>query len=270
MPAPVPGADWCHIPMSKMFNRKIEKSLISLDTTLWDALSAIESNKRKFLVCVDENNKVIGSIVDGDIRRSLLRNPNVHQNIGSAVNRNTMCVRWSAGFADVCAIFKNEKIEFIPIVDEDGVVLNIITKRQFHILMLNDVEYRPSIDFTEYDDRVLEHEIYNRPWGFYKSTLLSSHAQAKIITVFPNSQLSLQEHKRREEHWVVMKGMGRCVLDESVIDIYPGKYIFIPKGCLHRAINNASDQNLILSEVQLGSYFGEDDIIRHEDDYGRI
>ena len=114
----------------------------------------------------------------------------------------------------------------------------------------------------------MEHEIYNRPWGFYKSTILSSHAQAKIITVFPHCEISLQEHQRREEHWVVIKGRGRVILGESLLNVYPGKYIFIPKRCKHQIVND-SDENIIFSEIQLGDYFGEDDIVRYSDKYGR-
>ena len=119
-----------------------------------------------------------------------------------------------------------------------------------------------------FDNHILEHDIYNRPWGFYKSTILTSHAQGKVITLFPKSELSLQEHKKREEHWVIIKGKGKMILGESILDIYPGKYIYIPKGCKHQIINDG-DENIILSEVQLGEYFGEDDIIRHNDKYGR-
>ncbi|HHE05988.1 MAG TPA: cupin domain-containing protein, partial [Epsilonproteobacteria bacterium] len=77
------------------------------------------------------------------------------------------------------------------------------------------------------------------------------------------------EHKRREEHWVIIKGKGKVVLGESLLDVYPGKYIYIPKGCKHQIINDG-EENIIFSEVQLGEYFGEDDIIRYSDKYGRV
>jgi mannose-1-phosphate guanylyltransferase/mannose-6-phosphate isomerase len=98
---------------------------------------------------------------------------------------------------------------------------------------------------------------------------MSDECQAKVITIFPGGALSLQEHKKREEHWVVVKGSGKVVLGESIINIYPGKYIYIPKGCRHQMINNTK-QNIIFSEIQLGDYFGEDDIIRYQDKYNRI
>lgn len=105
--------------------------------------------------------------------------------------------------------------------------------------------------------------------GFYKSTILTSHAPNKILIIAPEAHLSLQEHKKREEHWIFIKGKGKVILGELSIDVYLGKYIFIPKDCRHQIINN-SKENIILSEVQLGEYFDEDDIIRYKDKYGRI
>ena len=135
-------------------------------------------------------------------------------------------------------------------------------------MLLENISFDLKYNFSAFDHYVLEHEIYNRPWGFYKSVILTSNAQAKIITVFPGEELSLQEHKKREEHWIIIKGRGKLILDESLSDIFPGKYIYIPRGCKHQIINN-SDENIVLSEIQLGEYFGEDDIIRYADKYGR-
>jgi len=112
-------------------------------------------------------------------------------------------------------------------------LINILTKKQFNVMLLENIAFDLSYNFRQLDNSILEHEIYNRPWGFYKSTILSSHAQSKIITVFPDGELSLQEHKRREEHWIIIKGTGIVVLGESLIDVYPGRYIYIPKGCKH-------------------------------------
>ena len=168
----------------------------------------------------------------------------------------------------MCEAFKSEKINFLPILSSDLKLANIITKKQFHALLLHDKKWDLQQDFVSIKLDRESFEIHNRPWGFYKSTLLSDHVQSKIITLFPHSELSLQEHKKREEHWIVVKGKGSVILGESIIDIYPGRYIYIPKGCKHQVINN-SKKNIIFAEVQLGEYFGEDDIIRYSDKYGR-
>lgn len=249
---------------------QLKKLVIHESASIMDALHAIEANKRRFLICVNDATEMVGLVVDGDIRRALINGHALTDGLRHAMNSRFTQIDQSAGFADICELFRNNKIDFIPITDAAGKLANVITKKQFHIMMLEDAPYAPDLDFTVYDQHILEHEIYNRPWGFYKSTLLSPFAQAKVLTVFPDAQLSLQEHKRREEHWVVIKGTGKCVLGETVLDIYPGKYVFIPKGCKHQLINDGDGQNLILSEVQLGDYFGEDDIIRYADKYGRV
>ena len=241
---------------------------IGYHKTIKKALELLQVNKKRFLICLDNNNIVIGVMTDGDIRRAFLEGKTINDRVVDVYNKDFKYLLAESSFDEVCEMFKNSKIDFLPILDPNKSLLNLITKKQFHILLLEDQEFDLNIDFSRYDDIVLEHEIYNRPWGFYKSTILSKYAQAKIITIFPNSELSLQEHKKREEHWVIIKGTGKVVIGESIIGIQPGKYIFIPKGCKHQIINN-SNENIVLSEVQLGEYFGEDDIIRYSDKYGR-
>lgn len=232
------------------------------------ALIKLQENKKRFLICLCDNESIFGLITDGDIRRGFLNGLTISDSVSKVVNTRFEYLTVDSSFDEVCEKFKFDKIDFLPIVDNDMRLINIITKKQFHIILLENIEFDLTYDFSKFNTHTLEHEIYNRPWGYYKSTILTSHAQGKIITVFPNSELSLQEHKKREEHWVIIKGKGKVVLGESLIDVYPGKYIYIPKGCKHQIINN-SDENILFSEVQLGEYFGEDDIIRYSDKYGR-
>jgi len=243
--------------------------LIYYNQYIKEALEKLNSNKKKFLIVVDKNQKILGTLTDGDIRRGFLKGLDINYKIELIYNKNFKYLTLNSTFDDVCKLFKNEKIDFLPILDKDQKLINIITKKQFHLMLLEDIKFDLLYNFSKLDNKVLEHEIYNRPWGFYKSTLLTPYAQSKIITVFPKEELSLQEHKKREEHWIIIKGKGKVILGESEIDVYPGKYIYIPKGCKHQIINN-SDENIIFSEVQLGEYFGEDDIIRYSDKYGRI
>ena len=117
---------------------------------------------------------------------------------------------------------------------------------------------------------VVDTEIFPRPWGFYKTTVLNDYYQSKVISVKPGGQLSLQSHNHREEHWIVVHGTGEVRLDESVLQVHTGSSVFIPKGAKHRLKNLDEKENLIISEVQIGDYLGEDDIIRYEDIYGRV
>lgn len=251
-----------------MNDENLKQITVDINSTIFEAVEKLELNKKRFLICLDANRKVVGTIVDGDIRRSLIKKHSIQEKTSKIMSKDFLYLSLNAKFDDVCEKFKSDKIDFLPIVDSDIRLINIITKKQFHIMLLENINFDLTYDFSQFENHTLEHEVYNRPWGYYKSTVLTSHAQSKIITIFPNSELSLQEHKKREEHWVVIKGKGKVVLGESDIDVYPGKYIYIPKGCKHQMINN-SDENIVFSEVQLGEYFGEDDIIRYSDKYGR-
>jgi len=232
------------------------------------SLEKLQENKKRFLICLDDNEVILGLITDGDIRRGFLNGCTILDTVDKVVNSVFDYLTLSSPFDEVCEKFKSDKIDFLPIIDDNMKLINIITKKQFHILLLENINFDLTYNFSTFDNYTLEHEIYNRPWGFYKSTILTSHAQGKVITVFPKSELSLQEHKKREEHWVIIKGKGKVILGKSLINVYPGKYIYIPKGCKHQIIND-SDENILFSEVQLGEYFGEDDIIRYSDKYGR-
>lgn len=241
---------------------------LNKSASLLDALQSIDANKSGFVLCVD-NGKLVGLVTDGDIRRVLLKEKNLTISVESFMTTDYEALHEDDNFEEMAKKFRSQKILFLPIVDSENRLINVITKKQFHIYLLENRSIDLHSDFSSLDDKPLEHEIYNRPWGFYKSTIYTELAQAKVITVFPLGELSLQEHKKREEHWVVIKGNGKVVLGESLLDVYPGKYIYIPKGCKHQIINTDEKENLIFSEVQLGDYFGEDDIIRYSDKYNR-
>lgn len=115
---------------------------------------------------------------------------------------------------------------------------------------------------------VAEHPFEYRPWGYFEILKDTEHFKSKVIRVSPHSQISYQSHDKREEHWVVTQGNGEVVLNDEVIPVKPGTYIKIPLKAKHR-IRNTSGNNLEFIEVQLGSYFGEDDIVRYQDDYQR-
>jgi mannose-1-phosphate guanylyltransferase / mannose-6-phosphate isomerase len=233
-----------------------------------DVLIQLDKDQKKFVVCVDSSNRAIGVVTNGDIRKAFLENVNIADTIDKIYNTDFDYLNPDSSFDEVCELFRLSDRSFLPVINKNKELINVLTKAHFHIICLENIIFDLEYDFSKLDNVRTEHEVYNRPWGFYKSTLLTAHAQAKIITVSPHSELSLQKHLKREEHWVFIKGIGRVILNNKIIDVAPGKYIHIPKQCKHQIINN-SDENLILSEVQLGDYFGEDDIIRYADKYGR-
>ncbi len=112
--------------------------------------------------------------------------------------------------------------------------------------------------------------IEHRPWGSYE-TIKEEPGQYKVkhITVQPNKRLSLQSHAHRAEHWVIVKGTAWVQLGDLYYRLNENDHIYIPKGEKHR-IENSSDAVLEFIETQVGAYLGEDDIIRYEDDYGRV
>lgn len=233
------------------------------------ALQKIDANKKGFLIVTDEGGRVLGTLTDGDIRRSFINGKTTNETIKGIFNSSYEFIDINSSFEEVTEKFKSPKIDFLPIVDTEHRLVNVITKKQFHVLLIEDIENDLHYDFSFIDETKLEHEIYNRPWGFYKTTFLNQHTRAKIIKVYPQGELSLQEHKGREEHWVIIKGEGRLTIGKSIKDVYPGDYVFIPKGCKHRICNKSKKDTLMISEVQLGDYFGEDDIIRYKDSYNR-
>jgi mannose-6-phosphate isomerase len=108
----------------------------------------------------------------------------------------------------------------------------------------------------------------DRPWGYYLVLLEEPGYKVKQIVVTPGRRLSLQRHQRRAEHWHVVLGEAEVTRDEEIVRLLPGESIDIPLGALHR-VESVGKENLVVIEVQMGEYLGEDDIERFKDDYGR-
>ncbi|MDQ3510848.1 MAG: cupin domain-containing protein, partial [Pseudomonadota bacterium] len=106
------------------------------------------------------------------------------------------------------------------------------------------------------------------PWGSYDSIGVGERFQVKRIVVKPGAALSLQKHRHRAEHWIVVSGVAEVTCDERVFDLHENESTYIPLGSVHRLRNRGSEA-VELIEVQSGSYLGEDDIERLEDVYGR-
>ncbi len=113
-----------------------------------------------------------------------------------------------------------------------------------------------------------DHLRVHRPWGSYQSIDTGDRHQVKRIVVKPGNRLSLQKHHHRSEHWIVVRGTARVTVNELVKTVHENESIYIPIGAVHR-LENPGKILLELIEVQTGSYLGEDDIIRIEDDYRR-
>ncbi|HVY11961.1 MAG TPA: cupin domain-containing protein, partial [Alphaproteobacteria bacterium] len=107
------------------------------------------------------------------------------------------------------------------------------------------------------------------PWGWYESLCQGPRFQVKRLMVAPGSQLSLQMHQHRSEHWVVVSGTAKVQRNEDQLFLAENQSVYLPAGTKHR-LANPGQSPLVVIEVQSGSYLGEDDIVRFEDAYGRV
>lgn len=121
------------------------------------------------------------------------------------------------------------------------------------------------------DPRAQLHRKVHRPWGWYDSLgsgVDGKGFQVKHLGVHPGQSLSLQLHHQRSEHWVVIAGTATITVGELVQDYLPGQHVFVPLGAVHR-LENKTENDVEIIEVQLGAYLGEDDIVRLQDNYHR-
>ena len=118
-------------------------------------------------------------------------------------------------------------------------------------------------------NELAEHKITHRPWGYYENISSNKTHKIKKLTVLPGKKLSLQSHNKRSEHWVVISGVAHVTKGSREFILNKNESTFIPVRTKHR-LSNKSKSILVIIEVQTGKYFGEDDIKRFEDNYGRI
>ena len=143
----------------------------------------------------------------------------------------------------------------------DAVLVTDITKTQ-HVRDLVD-----KLGLTERKESI-EHQKMYRPWGSYEILVAGERFQVKQIVVHPGACLSLQMHHHRAEHWIVVSGAAEVQVNDSIQMLTEDQSIYIPIGSKHR-LRNPGKLPLTLIEVQSGSYLGEDDIVRFDDNYGR-
>lgn len=174
--------------------------------------------------------------------------------------------------AENCFVMPNRDKTYVVVGARDLMVIDtadalLIVKRDSSEHVKEAVEaLKTHSEASAY--RALHHEFEVRPWGEFEVLRDSPKFKSKTITVEPGAQISYQSHAKRAEHWIIVSGRGEVVLNEQVIAIQPGSHIFIPVGAKHR-MRNTGREPIEFVEVQLGTYFGEDDIVRYEDTYGR-
>lgn len=153
-------------------------------------------------------------------------------------------------------------VDDLVVVETDDAVL---VARKDKVQQVKDVVAR--LKSEQRSHAVLHREVH-RPWGSYDSVDQDDGFQVKRIKVKPGARLSLQSHRHRAEHWIVVRGTARVTRDNDVFELHANQSTYIPLGAKHR-LENPGTQMLELIEVQSGDYLGEDDIVRYEDVYGR-
>ena len=153
-------------------------------------------------------------------------------------------------------------VEDLVVVETDDAIL---VARKDRVQEVKDVVAR--LKAGDRSHAVLHREVH-RPWGSYDSIDAADGFQVKRIKVKPGARLSLQSHRHRAEHWIVVRGTARVTRDNDVFELHANQSTYIPLGARHRLENPGADM-LELIEVQSGDYLGEDDIVRYEDVYGR-
>ena len=200
------------------------------DVGNWNTLWNIE-NKDK------EGNKIIGDVHTKNVKNSYIR------------SKDKLLV--GAGLENMI-IVQTEDATLIAGMHESQEIKNIVNK-------LN----------KEGRTEVKIHRKVFRPWGNYKLIDKGSTWQVKEISVNPKSSLSLQKHRQRSEHWIILEGIANIEINNQKQILYENQSIYIPIGAKHR-LSNLENNPLTIIEVQSGKYLGEDDIIRYDDNYGRI
>ncbi len=170
----------------------------------------------------------------------------------------------------------------IVVNGRNGFIVNSVEEAVSSVGMLDEIDRsvcrenvekrftadRMADEYIELYRKVLEQRENYRPWGHYENLEEDFDHKLKRITVEPGKRLSYQKHAKRAERWVIIRGEAVVTLDGKDISLKAGDTVFIPKGSAHR-IANTGDEPLLFAETQLGDYFGEDDIVRLEDDFGR-
>jgi mannose-1-phosphate guanylyltransferase/mannose-6-phosphate isomerase len=154
-------------------------------------------------------------------------------------------------------------LEDILIVDTPDALL--VTKKS----LSQDLKLLISNINQSKHNALIEHRKVYRPWGWYDLLDIGPYFKVKRILVNPHSSLSLQKHEKRAEHWVVVTGEAEVTCGNSIIKLKQNQSTYIPIGTIHR-LSNPFDSSLEIIEIQTGLYLEEDDILRFEDDYGRL
>jgi len=181
--------------------------------------------------------------------------------VGHSIQKNCRdTVIWSSNENHLIVGVGLENISVIS--SNDATIIKNLKNTSDTREIVNHLKNKNSIETTSFN-------VEFRPWGWFKTISKNEYAHVKILHVHPKGILSLQSHKYRSENWVVVKGTATVTVNEKKFILEEKQSVFIKQGDIHRLQNNSSN-DLEIIEVQTGTYFGEDDIVRYDDLYGRL
>ncbi|MBT8080427.1 MAG: mannose-1-phosphate guanylyltransferase/mannose-6-phosphate isomerase [Gammaproteobacteria bacterium] len=178
--------------------------------------------------------------------------------VGDVTQRDCYNSYINAGSRLVVAVGLDDAV---VVETSDAVLVSVKEKSQDVKKIVDDLRRRKRVEANS-------HRQVFRPWGSYDSIDSGDGFQVKRLIVNPGATLSLQKHAFRAEHWTVVSGRARVTLDDRQFDLAVNESTYVPVGAVHR-IQNPFDEPVHIIEVQCGSYLGEDDIVRIDDEYGR-
>jgi mannose-1-phosphate guanylyltransferase/mannose-6-phosphate isomerase len=173
-------------------------------------------------------------------------------------------------FQDSCNSFVQAESRLVTLVGMDNAVVvetadAVLVANKARVQEVKEIVQR--LNSMGRPEAVLHRKVY-RPWGSYEGLAQADGFQVKRIVVKPGAALSLQLHYKRAEHWIVVQGVATVTCGDEVFELSQNESTYIPQGTRHR-LENRTGVDVVLIEVQCGSYLGEDDIVRFEDVYGR-
>ena len=192
----------------------------------------------------------VWQLADKDAEGNFLSGDVVAWDVQDSYLRSVTAIIAAVGVKDLVVVATGDAVLVVPRAQAQGVTKIVAKLRQAG------------------RKEIASHTTVDRPWGSYKVLESTATFQVKAVTVNPGGQLSLQLHRRRAEHWVVVSGAATVTRGEETLELKPSQSAYIPIGT-RRRLTNRTAEPLHIVEVQTGDYFGEDDIVRFDDEYGR-
>ena len=219
-------------------------------------ISVMEKTKEGIVIPLDAGWSDIGDW--NSVWENTKKDPNGNAKIGEILLKGTK----NSYFRSENKLIVGLGVENLIVIDTEDALL--ITKKN----QCQDIKGIVNDLIEKGCNEAKENKKVFRPWGFYISYVEDNNWKVKLICVKAKQSLSLQKHKYRSEHWVVVSGKAKIEINNKIFNLSVNESTYIPIGSKHR-LSNPGSKPLILIEIQSGSYLGEDDIIRYEDNYGR-